>query len=357
MSGVNPNSLQPKMTPFVKTVNATATDAGEFRTAISVYSVAQVDSLLSGLGALTAEDIDTLAEINAILTDADIASVTYVDALAANYATTEQGDTADSALQPEDITSGTITAGTSDINLSSGSEGNALIQQPDGSFAMSAIPSPDVSGLVPYTGAVANLNLGDNALQLGDWVADTGSGLQITKGATPGLAAIRITTESDDTYTHVSSATVIGIPLGNTGTAAAYMGAGGYASALFSAAFGGARVESAGSYGCAMGQGAVVNASSGTAVGRQAIASTANGTAIGYNAVANGTIASGEVAIGGGALRAPTVVETYKTSTLNPTTTDIPAGTRRAWYNSALGEFRDWANIGGTLYKSAAYTL
>lgn len=34
MNGVNPNNVNPKVTPFVRGVNATATDAGEFRTAI-----------------------------------------------------------------------------------------------------------------------------------------------------------------------------------------------------------------------------------------------------------------------------------------------------------------------------------
>jgi hypothetical protein len=43
-------------------------------------------------------------------------------------------------------------------------------------------------------------------------------------------------------------------------------------------------------------------------------------------------------------------------SALNPTTINIPSGRRQGWYNSALAEFRDWVNIGGTLLKSAAYT-
>ena len=51
----------------------------QVRSLISVYSTTEVDSIIGGIGALTAADIDTLAEINAILTDADVASVTYVD--------------------------------------------------------------------------------------------------------------------------------------------------------------------------------------------------------------------------------------------------------------------------------------
>lgn len=135
--------------------------AADVRSLISVYSTSEVDGLLSGLAALTSADIDTLAELNAILSDADVASVSYVDATFAtighghtlsdisdagtaaaadstDFATAAQGLTADSAVQPGDITSGTITAGTANINLTSGSTGDVLTQQADGSFAMSA---------------------------------------------------------------------------------------------------------------------------------------------------------------------------------------------------------------------------
>jgi len=50
------------------------------------------------------------------------------------------------------------------------------------------------------------------------------------------------------------------------------------------------------------------------------------------------------------------IQETPTQSSLDPTTTNIPSGKRMGWYNSALGEFRDWVNISGTLLKSAAYT-
>lgn len=46
---------------------------------IGVYTTAQVDSIIGGIEGLTSADIDTLAEINAILTDADLASISYVD--------------------------------------------------------------------------------------------------------------------------------------------------------------------------------------------------------------------------------------------------------------------------------------
>lgn len=49
------------------------------RTVLDVYSTSEVDAIIGGIDGLTATDIDTLAEINAILTDADLASISYVD--------------------------------------------------------------------------------------------------------------------------------------------------------------------------------------------------------------------------------------------------------------------------------------
>ena len=62
------------------------------------------------------------------------------------------------------------------------------------------------------------------------------------------------------------------------------------------------------------------------------------------------------IAAAGAITASGAIQETPKQSSLNPTTTDIPSGKRMGWYNSTLSEFRDWVNIGGTLYKSAAYT-
>ena len=106
------------------------------RSAIGVYSTTEVDGIIAGLTALQAEDIDTLAEINLILGDAALASVSYVDGLAGNYATAAQGVKADTALQPSAITSGSITPGTGDIDFSklggSAWDGNAFFF-PEGS--------------------------------------------------------------------------------------------------------------------------------------------------------------------------------------------------------------------------------
>lgn len=66
---------------------------------------------------------------------------------------------------------------------------------------------------------------------------------------------------------------------------------------------------------------------------------------------------SADAALTCGAITASgTIQETPTQSALDPTTTNIPSGKRQGWYNTALSEFRDWVNIGGTLLKSAAYT-
>jgi hypothetical protein len=76
------------------------------------------------------------------------------------------------------------------------------------------------------------------------------------------------------------------------------------------------------------------------------------------NALADAlVIDSTKLATFSGAITASGAIqETPTQSSLNPTTTNIPSGKRMGWYNTALGEFRDWVNIGGTLLKSAAYT-
>ncbi len=50
----------------------TAADAAAQRSLMSVYSTSQVDAIIGGLTFLTSSQIDTLAEINAILGDADL---------------------------------------------------------------------------------------------------------------------------------------------------------------------------------------------------------------------------------------------------------------------------------------------
>lgn len=71
--------------------------------------------------------LSDIEEIN----KADIADFNEAD-----YATGAEGDLATSALQPEDIASGTITARTDDIDFSGGSDGDVVTVQADGSLAL-----------------------------------------------------------------------------------------------------------------------------------------------------------------------------------------------------------------------------
>ena len=91
----------------------------DVRTLISVYSTSEVDAIIGGIDGLTDADIDTLAEINAILTDADLASVSYVDSgLAGKQATLVSGTTIKSV-------NGTSLLGSGDIAVSASPGGSS----------------------------------------------------------------------------------------------------------------------------------------------------------------------------------------------------------------------------------------
>lgn len=70
------------------------------------------------------------------LMDSEVTNLADVKAFnSSDYATSAQGSTADTALQPSDIASGAITARTGAVNLSGGSDGDVLTVQADGSLA------------------------------------------------------------------------------------------------------------------------------------------------------------------------------------------------------------------------------
>lgn len=70
------------------------------------------------------------------LMDSEVTNLAQVKAFdETDYATAAQGATADSALQPSDIASGTITPRADDLDLSGGSDGDVLTVQADGSIA------------------------------------------------------------------------------------------------------------------------------------------------------------------------------------------------------------------------------
>lgn len=84
-------------------------------------------------------------------------------------ATTAQGALADSALQPWDIASGTITARADDINFSGGSDGDVLTVQADGSLALEAaaagganVALSNLSGVAINTSLISDTNNTDD---------------------------------------------------------------------------------------------------------------------------------------------------------------------------------------------------
>ncbi|MCA9360082.1 hypothetical protein KC850_03530 [Candidatus Kaiserbacteria bacterium] len=115
-------------------------------------------------------------------------------------ATAAQGALADSALQPSDIASGTITPRADDINLSGGSDGDVLTVQADGSLSLETPPGgggdawsdPVDASIVPDTDSTYNLGsatykffsiYGANALFTNVYV-DSGTGLLDFKNGT-----------------------------------------------------------------------------------------------------------------------------------------------------------------------------
>lgn len=103
-------------------------------------------------------------------------------------ATTAQGALADSALQPWDIASGTITARADDINFSGGSDGDVLTVQADGSLALEAPASggantalSNLSGVAINTSLVSDT---DNTDDLGTTLKKWANLFVTTIGAT-----------------------------------------------------------------------------------------------------------------------------------------------------------------------------
>ena len=88
-------------------------------------------------------DVTDTANVTAAgaLMDSEVTNLAQVKAFdSTDYATAAQGATADSALQPSDIASGTITPRADDINLSGGSDGDVLTVQADGSLSLETPP-------------------------------------------------------------------------------------------------------------------------------------------------------------------------------------------------------------------------
>lgn len=93
-----------------------------------------------------------------------------IEELDTEKATSAQGELAESALQPEDIASGTITPRDDDIDFSGGSDGDVLTVQADGSLALET-PSGGGGGN-PYGADVVIAASGGDYTTLGAYFAD-----------------------------------------------------------------------------------------------------------------------------------------------------------------------------------------
>ena len=95
-----------------------------------------------------------------------------------DFATAAQGATADTALQPADIASGTITPRTGAIDLSGGSDGDVLTVQADGSLAVEA-----ASGGSSAAGAAGTIQISDGAGNLAAAGITVANSAQLLTGA------------------------------------------------------------------------------------------------------------------------------------------------------------------------------
>ena len=108
-------------------------------------------SLLAALNVEDGADVTDTANVTSAgaLMDSEVTNLSQVKAFdSTDYATSAQGSTADSALQPADIASGSITPRADDIDFSGGSDGHVMTVQSDGSMAPEALPSGTTVDLV-----------------------------------------------------------------------------------------------------------------------------------------------------------------------------------------------------------------
>jgi hypothetical protein len=105
---------QDNMTDGTTNKNYTATEKTKLGTVETNADVTDTTNVTSA-GALMDSEVTNLADVKAFDPN--------------DYATSAQGGTADTALQPGDIASGTITPRADDLDLSGGSDGDVLTVQ------------------------------------------------------------------------------------------------------------------------------------------------------------------------------------------------------------------------------------
>jgi hypothetical protein len=303
------------------------------RSLMSVYSTSEIDAIIGGIEGLTSADIDTLAEINAILTDADLASVSYVDSgLSGKQATLVSGTNIKTVNSTSLLGSGNITVGLSGTGsvdnaaLRADGTGGATLQSSAWIIADNLTASPNNTvnhACLQATGATTNVSVSIKPKGSGAFSLLVPDGTS-ANGNARGANAVDLQTLTNSA-TRVASGTASVVIGGGYNTASGnFATCGGYASS--------ASAESA----VAIGDQCVSSADYSFTTNQSNEASVGKGFAHGVYAAANRcegmyAHASGRFAVTGDAQYVRWVL---RATTTNTTPTNLLAGFSR---NNRLG--------------------
>jgi hypothetical protein len=278
----------------------------DVRTLISVYSTSEVDAIIGGIEGLTSADIDTLAEINAILTDADLASVSYVDSgLSGKQDTLISSTNIKTVNSTSLLGSGNITVGLS----GTGSVDNAALRA-DGTGGatlqssawiindnLTASPNNTVNhACLEATGATTNVSVSIKPKGTGAFMLAVPDGAA-TGGNVRGANAVDLQI-SRSAATQVASgnqSVVIGASSTASSDGNVAIGSGVNASGNGAVGIGGSITVSGATGSVGIGSSATASGQSSVAIGRVATASGVAAIAIGH---INNCSSTGSVAIG-----------------------------------------------------------
>ena len=144
-----------------------------------------VNATVSGSGAVDSVN----GETGVVVLDADDIDDTSTTH---KFATASQLSNADSALQPTDIATGTITPRADDLNLSGGSDGDVLTVQSDGSLALE---TPAETGQQAFTTVVDAAGNGDYT-SISAAIADGATKIFVKSGSYTENSAFSITADN-----------------------------------------------------------------------------------------------------------------------------------------------------------------
>jgi len=264
---------------------------------IGVYTTAQVDSIIGGIEGLTSADIDTLAEINAILTDADLASVSYVDnGLSGKQATLVSGTNIKTVNSTSILGSGDITVGLSGTGsvdnaaLRADGTGGATLQSSAWIIADNYTASPNNTvnhASLQATGGTTNVSASIVPKGTGAFCLAVPDGTA-TGGNARGANAVDLQTSRGAATQVASGSYAICAGINNTanGTSAVAIGNDCTASGLNSQVIGNA-ASATGSYGVSIGRNTLASNTASVAIGGYNTASGAYAIALGSQAIAD----------------------------------------------------------------------